>query len=166
MILYPEKLQNWFISSNSLCVCVCVCHQSLCSFNSDLTKISLNLESRGKKCSLNLCRLALSLDPCKMLIQDLWLWLNIYLLLAQTSNINQGSSIGSSYLFSEHMPGPEHPVTLSIPLKPLSLKYFHPQPSPSQAFQSIFFLPPFLCTHMLSFAPGSYKWYMSLNALI
>ena len=149
-------------------VCVCVSKVSVLSVVSQWPdKDFFKLRAKGKKkCSLNLCRLALSWDPCKMLIQDLWLWLSIYLLLAQTSNINQGPSVGSSYLFSEHMPGPEHPVTLSIPLKPLSLKYFHPQPSPSHAFQSIFFLPPLLPTHMLSFAPGSYKWYMSLNAFI
>lgn len=52
-------------------------------------------------------------------------WLNIYLLLARTSEIHQKSSLGSSHLFSEHMPGSDHPI-LSI----------HKRPPFSQVFSS------------------------------
>ena len=118
-------------------MCLCVSPKSL-FFQwsaSDLTKISLNLEPRGGK--MLFWSVQISSEPGPLwhaYPRCLWLWLNSCLLLAEPSNINQGSGVGSSCLFSEHMPGAEHPVTLSIPLKPLSLKYFHPEPFLSRLF--------------------------------
>lgn len=119
-----------------MCLCVCVTKVSVLPVVSQWPdKDFLKLGAKGEK--MLFWSLQISFEPGPLWYaypRYLWLWLNIYLLLAEPSNINQGSSIGSSYLFSEHRPGAEHPVTLGIPLKPLSLKYFHPEPFLSRLF--------------------------------